>query len=134
MGASHRKPARTLSAGPPLNHDDVLLILIQSLTVTTYPGMIDYNITEGRSYQTVDRNEVEDLLSQPNFDEIITKNSCLAIFRALGNFRTTVWGGPRRHICYLFIDQKRLLWIADPLSRSIEVPRYSYQIDRVSSL
>lgn len=134
MGVSHRKPAQTLSTSPPLSYDEVIFILTQSLVVTSHSGLIDYNITERHKYQTLDRNEIERLLTNPDFEEIITKNRPLAVFPAIGNFRTTVWGNSRRHTCYLFIDQRRLLWIADPSSQSIQIPRYSFQIDRVSSL
>ena len=102
--------------------------------MTTHPQQIDYILAEGRKYKTVDRDEVEQILKDVDFEEIMTNEPTMAIFRGLGNFRTTVWGGPQRRTCYFFIDQRRLLWIADPVTRSIEIPRYSYQIDLVSSL
>ena len=134
MGASHRKPKQLLVPGLTLNYDEVIFILKQNLLITTHPDHIEYILDSDRKYQTVDYMAVEKLLKRSNFEEELTKNPLRAIFRSIGNFRPTVWGHCRRHTCYFFIDNKKLLWIVDPISQSIEIPRYSHQIDQVSSL
>lgn len=134
MGATLRKLRHRLSPGPPLNYEDIMFIMSQSLIITSHSGLIYYNITERQKYYTLDRNEVEKALMKPDFENIISKNPSLAVFPAIGNFRSSFWSGTRRRTCYIFIDNRRLLWIADPSNRTIVVPRYSYQIDQVSSI
>ncbi len=130
MGGSNQKLASEL----PLTHDEILSILEIHLSITTSSADIRYIIVADREYRLIDYERMKTLHQKGKLNKIIANCSVLAIFRAAGNFRRTVWGGARRQSSFLFIDTQKRVWVIDPVSGEIDALQFAYQIDQISSI